>query len=200
MIIFPGRHLMGVLECQQLTPPNNMVELKNPWAVGEKSGWIHGAIRVSRCRFCGIFFPAKPTMTPGPVGLFSMSGHETRSTGTPKSGKNGCLCRDMKSGAQGLPSPEKFFVFRVRTWNPVQRDRFPCQDMKPGLQTPKSRECQDIKPGPEGLPSPLNTDSQNPAKLGSPCQDMKLGPWGLQVVIIYHYIGINTKQNLTGGG
>ena len=28
MILFPGRHLMGVLECHQLTPPNNMVELK----------------------------------------------------------------------------------------------------------------------------------------------------------------------------
>ncbi len=54
---------MGVLECHQLTPPNNMVELKKPQAVCEKSGWIHGAIRVSRCRFCGIFFPAKPTST-----------------------------------------------------------------------------------------------------------------------------------------
>ncbi len=28
MILFPGRHLMGVLECHQLTPPNNMVEFK----------------------------------------------------------------------------------------------------------------------------------------------------------------------------
>jgi hypothetical protein len=28
MILFPGRHLMGVLECHQLTPPNRMVELK----------------------------------------------------------------------------------------------------------------------------------------------------------------------------
>ncbi len=28
MILFPGRHLMGVLECHQLTPPNKMVELK----------------------------------------------------------------------------------------------------------------------------------------------------------------------------
>ena len=28
MILFPGRHLMGVLECHQLTSPNNMVELK----------------------------------------------------------------------------------------------------------------------------------------------------------------------------
>ncbi len=35
MILFPGRHLMGVLEYHQLTPPNNMVELKNPWAVCE---------------------------------------------------------------------------------------------------------------------------------------------------------------------
>ncbi len=28
MILFPGRHLMGVLECHELTLPNNMVELK----------------------------------------------------------------------------------------------------------------------------------------------------------------------------
>ncbi len=28
MILLPGRHLMGVLECHQLTPPNKMVDLK----------------------------------------------------------------------------------------------------------------------------------------------------------------------------
>jgi hypothetical protein len=28
MILFPGRHLMGVPECHQLTPLNKMVELK----------------------------------------------------------------------------------------------------------------------------------------------------------------------------
>ena len=28
MILFPGRHLMGVLKCLKLTPPNKMVELK----------------------------------------------------------------------------------------------------------------------------------------------------------------------------
>ncbi len=28
MILFPGRHLIGVLECHQLTPPNKMAELK----------------------------------------------------------------------------------------------------------------------------------------------------------------------------
>jgi hypothetical protein len=28
MIIFPGRHIMGVLECHQLIPPNKMVEFK----------------------------------------------------------------------------------------------------------------------------------------------------------------------------
>jgi hypothetical protein len=28
MILFPGRQLMGFLECHQLTPPNKMVELK----------------------------------------------------------------------------------------------------------------------------------------------------------------------------
>jgi hypothetical protein len=28
MIFFPGRHLMGVLECHQLTPPNKILEFK----------------------------------------------------------------------------------------------------------------------------------------------------------------------------
>jgi hypothetical protein len=28
MILFTGRHLIDVLECHQLTPPNKMVELK----------------------------------------------------------------------------------------------------------------------------------------------------------------------------
>ncbi len=28
MILFPGRQLMGVLKCHQLTPPNKMMELK----------------------------------------------------------------------------------------------------------------------------------------------------------------------------
>jgi hypothetical protein len=37
MILFPGRHLMGVLKCHLLTPPNKMVEL-NPQAVREKWG------------------------------------------------------------------------------------------------------------------------------------------------------------------
>jgi hypothetical protein len=37
MILFPGRHLMGILECHQLTPLNKMVEL-NPRAVPEKLG------------------------------------------------------------------------------------------------------------------------------------------------------------------
>jgi hypothetical protein len=27
MILFPGRHLIGVLDCCQMTPPNKMVEL-----------------------------------------------------------------------------------------------------------------------------------------------------------------------------
>ncbi len=40
MILFPGRHLMGILECHQLTPLNKMVELKN--------------LRMSRCKFGGI--------------------------------------------------------------------------------------------------------------------------------------------------
>ncbi len=28
MILFPGRYLLGVLKCHQLTPPNKMVEFK----------------------------------------------------------------------------------------------------------------------------------------------------------------------------
>ncbi len=63
MILFQGRHLMGVLECHQSTPPNKMVELKtNELCVKNQVKFI-GAIRVSRCRFCRIFFPTKPTST-----------------------------------------------------------------------------------------------------------------------------------------
>ena len=63
MILFQGRHLMDVLDCHQLTPPNKMVELKtNELCVKNQVEFI-GAIRVSRCRFCGNFFPAKPTST-----------------------------------------------------------------------------------------------------------------------------------------
>jgi hypothetical protein len=57
MILFQGGHLMGVLKCHQLTPPNKMVELKtNELCV---KNWVEfiGAIRVSRCRFCVNFFP-----------------------------------------------------------------------------------------------------------------------------------------------
>ncbi len=54
---------MGVLECHQLTSPNKMVESKtNELCVKNQVEFI-GAIRVSRCRFCGNFFPAKPTST-----------------------------------------------------------------------------------------------------------------------------------------
>ncbi len=63
MILFPGRQLMGVLECHQLTPPKKIVELKtNELCVKNQIKFI-GAIRVSRCRFCGISPPAKPTST-----------------------------------------------------------------------------------------------------------------------------------------
>ncbi len=40
-ILFPGRHLMGILKCHQMTPLNKMVEL-NSQAVRKKFGWIHG--------------------------------------------------------------------------------------------------------------------------------------------------------------
>ncbi len=29
MILFPGRHVIGVLKCHQMTPPNKMVELNH---------------------------------------------------------------------------------------------------------------------------------------------------------------------------
>jgi hypothetical protein len=49
MIIFPGRHLMGVFECHQSTPLNKMVELKN--------------LRMSRCKFGGInIYPVNFTL------------------------------------------------------------------------------------------------------------------------------------------
>ncbi len=57
MILFPGRHLMGVLECHQLTPPNKIVELKTNGLCVKNQVEFIGAIRVSRCRFCGIFPP-----------------------------------------------------------------------------------------------------------------------------------------------
>jgi hypothetical protein len=48
---------MGVLKCHQLTPLNKMVELKtNELCVKNEVEFI-GAIRVSGCRFCGIFPP-----------------------------------------------------------------------------------------------------------------------------------------------
>ncbi len=63
MILFLSRHLMGVLECHQLTPPNKMVELKTDELCVKNQIEFIGAIRMSRCRFCGSFFPAKPTST-----------------------------------------------------------------------------------------------------------------------------------------
>ena len=41
MILFPGRHLMGVLECHQLTPLNKMVELKTHKLWCQYNGCTH---------------------------------------------------------------------------------------------------------------------------------------------------------------
>ncbi len=61
MILFPGRHLMGVLECHQSTPPNNMVELKTVvYLAGAQSKNNDRKKRKTR---------------------ISVSGHETWSTG-----------------------------------------------------------------------------------------------------------------------
>ena len=130
----------------------------------EKSGWIHGAIRVSRCRICGIFF--LPNLHPltlmvkklgspcqdmklGPQGVRSLA-------------KLGSPCQDMKPGPQGVQKLAKLGS--------------PCQDIKPGPQGVRSlaklgSPCQDMKPGPQGVWSL--------AKLESLCQDMKPGPQGV---------------------
>ncbi len=42
MILFPGRHLMGVLECHQLTPLNKMVKLKTHQLWCQYDGCTHG--------------------------------------------------------------------------------------------------------------------------------------------------------------
>ncbi len=80
----------------------------------EKSGWIHGAIRVSRCRICGIFF--LPNLHP----LTLM----VKKLGSP--------CQDMNPGPQGvwtgvhvLTRRSELFYHKCehgRTWNPVHRD------------------------------------------------------------------------------
>ncbi len=91
----------------------------------EKSGWIHGAIRVSRCRILGIFFPAKPTSTHtyGRKAWISVSGHETRSTGSPNSGKtpvDRVSCPDTEIWVfSECEFPWTGFHLRVRTWNLV---------------------------------------------------------------------------------
>ncbi len=41
MILFPGRHLMGVLECYHLTPLNKMVELKTHKLWCQYNGCTH---------------------------------------------------------------------------------------------------------------------------------------------------------------
>ncbi len=43
MILFPGRHLMGVLECHYLTPPNKMVELNAQLCV---KNWVEFMVEV----------------------------------------------------------------------------------------------------------------------------------------------------------
>ncbi len=112
----------------------------------EKSGWVHGAIRVSRCRTWGFFFPAKPTSTHtyGKKSWISMSGHETRSTGSLNSGKTpadqvSCPDTEIRVFSE-FEFPWTGFHLRVRTWNPVtgtcipEKLGSPCQDMKPGPQ------------------------------------------------------------------
>ncbi len=118
----------------------------------EKSGWIHGAIRVSRCRICGFFFLPNlhpltlmvkrldlcvRTWTPvhrecgpgfmswhGDPSFFtisvSMSRHETRSTGTRKTGKSWISVSGHETRSTGTCIPEKLGS--------------PCQDTKAGPQ------------------------------------------------------------------
>jgi hypothetical protein len=43
MILFPGRHQMGVLECHQLTPLNKMAELNHKLC---RENWVEFMVEV----------------------------------------------------------------------------------------------------------------------------------------------------------
>ncbi len=65
MILFPGRHLMGVLKCQQSTPPNKMVELKTmSYDVNTMDALI---VSIQMVLVGRIIHPAKPYMYPPPI-------------------------------------------------------------------------------------------------------------------------------------
>ncbi len=131
MILFPGRHLMGILECHQLTPPNNMVELKTHELCVKNQVEFMVQLEWVDVEFTGFF--SLPNLHPLTLMVkkarISVSGHEPRSTGSVDRGS--CpdteiraflpkvwACQDMKPGPQGLPRPEKVGS--------------PCQDMKLG--------------------------------------------------------------------
>ncbi len=62
MIIFPGRHLMGVLEFYQLIPPNKMVELKT-YELCVKNQVEFSCNKNEQMWVLRFFFHAKPTST-----------------------------------------------------------------------------------------------------------------------------------------
>ncbi len=121
--------------------------MKNPRAVCEKSGWIHGAIRVSRCRIWGIFF--LPNLHPLTLMVKKL----------------GSSCQDMKPGPQGVrilakPLWTGFHVLTQRSkfFRNASSHRLGFISVS-GHETRSTRTCipeklgspcQDMKPGPQG--------------------------------------------------
>jgi hypothetical protein len=116
---------MGVLECHQLTPPNNMVELKTHKLCVKNQVEFMVLLEWVDVEFGDFFFPAKPTSTHtyGKKARISVSGHETQSTGSPNSGKT-----PVDWGSCPDTEIRVFSGMQV----PVDRVSSPCQDMKPG--------------------------------------------------------------------
>jgi hypothetical protein len=147
MILFPGRHLMGVLECHQLKPPNNMVELKTHELCVKNQ--VEFMVQLERVDVeFGVFF-FLPNLHP----LTHMV-KKLRS-----------LCQDMKPGPQGVRILAKplWTGFHVLT----QRSKFfrNASTRGPGFISVSGHEtwstrtfipeklgspCQDMKPGPQG--------------------------------------------------
>ena len=111
---------MGVLECHQLTSPNNMVELKTHELCVKNQVEFMVQLEWVDVEF-GDFFPAKPasTHTYGKKSRISVSEHETRSTGSPNSGKtpvDRVSCPDMEIQVfLECEFPWTGFNLRVRT-------------------------------------------------------------------------------------
>jgi hypothetical protein len=149
MILFPGRHLMGVLECHQLTPPNNMVSGHETRSTGSpKSGNTRISVSGHETRSTG-------SPKSGKTWIY-VSGHETQSTGSPKSGKSWISVSGHETRSTGTPKTGKSWIFMS------------------GHETRFTR-------------------TRIPEKLGSPCQDMNPGPQG-KLMYYYFYHGSNLRE------